>query len=294
MLQVWAATHYINKMKKRADISMQMVIGLIVVLALMLVLMLFQARVDKLKDEKLGTAICKSTVFAYSKSRSLGMEFGSEINCPSENLVIPESDDEIIMDKIAMAMYKCFDQFHRGELNLFSNDYKEEKHCAVCSVIEFGDKEKKISSDRFRRYLKTHNIPTGEMSFEEFFVGYSTYDESEPTQTIFPDINTEMDYSTLFVYGKEGYMSKWASGALGGSLGTIIFGAALIPFTGGGSALVGVAGAAGGASGAILGYTMGSDKTADWNSSLVLTPYIPEILYNLSCTYLPVGQERNR
>lgn len=272
---------------KKAQMPVKMVVGLLVVFSLMLVLMLFLAKIDKIKDEKLGKSICKVSVDVYSKSRLIGADFASEINCPTKRLSIPDSDVEMIMNKLSMAMYDCWDQFGRGRLNLFSNEYKEERHCVVCHVIEFKDKDIRIGSERFSKYLKTWNIPSGEMSFEEFFLGYSTYEEDKEKQytTELADINTELEYSTVFVYDKEGYLSKWITSGVGAAAGII-----LIPFTGGGSALVGtVVGAVGGG---IIGYNMGSDKTTDWNASIVLTPYLSDFLGNLTCTYAPVGQEK--
>jgi len=279
---------------KKSSIAIGVVIGLILAMAIMITMFFFMERVEQLESSKVRKAVCKQSVKAYSLAKIAGMDFGTEIKCPTERLSIDDSEEEIIMEKLADAMYNCFDQFHRGTLNLFSDDYKKEKHCAVCHVIEFKEKGKKITSKRFNGYIKTHKIPTGEMTYRDFFLGHSTYDEDKEIEyeaELF-DINTEMDYATVFVYGKEGYWSKWEATA-GGAIGvSTLLGLVAIPFVGTGSLVVGAAGLAGGTMGGIIGYNFGSDKNADWNSSIILLPYEPNIIKNLTCTYAPVEQDR--
>ena len=285
------ATNYINNMKNRkAGLPAIAIVTLILIMILMIVMFLFESRMDELRREETGKAICKASVKTHALS-NIGLDFASDINCPTERLTIREDDEEAIMHELAMAKYNCFDQFHRGELDLFSDAHKLEKYCVICHVIDFKAK-KNIPLENFMRYERTHNIKPGGMSFEEFFIGHSTYDEFPEYES--PQrygINTELQYTTVFTYAKEGYWSKWITGAAGATIGSVVLSVALIPFTGGGSILVGIAGLAGGAGGGMLGYTIGSDKTADWNASILLIPYNADLLRDLTCTVAPAGQE---
>lgn len=277
-------------MKNKKAMLEKTVITFILVMILIIVMLLYESRIDELRKEQTGKAICKASVKAHTLS-NIGLDFASDINCPTERLSIRDKDEEIIMDKLATAMYKCFDQFHRGELDLFKDEKRVEKHCVICHVIDFKT-DKEIGAEKFRTYLRDHDIPSGEMSFEEFLLGHSTYGEETKQETPREyDINTKSLYATVFTYAKEGYWSKWITGPLGATIGSAVLSVIAIPFTGGGSILVGVAGLVGGVGGGILGYNIGNEKTADWNAGILLMPYNADILRNLTCTVAPAGQE---
>src|SRR3989338_3906964 len=81
---------------------------------------------------------CRASVLRNARYHFAGIDLGSEIDCPTRNLVLEKESGERAKEKIANAMYSCWRQFGRGELNLFSG---EGVFCNVCYTIDVRTKE---------------------------------------------------------------------------------------------------------------------------------------------------------
>ena len=109
-----------------------------IVIAVVIILVMIPA--VKLMAEKIndrGTvAKCKASVKAYSAGKSFNeltsKNIEEKINCPAEDLMIDNSNEQYAKFQIAESMKRCWDKFWKGKLNLYSG---QGIFCSVCSVI---------------------------------------------------------------------------------------------------------------------------------------------------------------
>jgi len=238
--------------------------------------------------------ICAASVQVHSSMHIGDIYIESPLECPTQEIEIKDKNKERVMQKLALAMYDCWDEFGEGRLNLFlQKEGDTTNYCVVCHHITF-DEKMQIPLTEFRTYLHTHTIPGGGKSFEEYIAGYKTSDSINPGFTAGNadyasyTLDTSLPYATMFTYNKEGYWTRVSAGLIGTGVG-IVGGIVAAPFTGGASLLVVASlASAGGAAGGVIGYSVGSDKASDWASEVRLIPYEVSKLEELNCTYLPV------
>jgi Ca2+/Na+ antiporter len=310
-------------MKRKAQVHGFM-LGLVIFCALVIIFLLFLSRTNDILRSKSQKEICKSDVYGQT---AMGIkplknierigelidnrhEFVSDINCPTQEVVIKEKLDTKdgqtkAKKQIASAMYDCWDQFGEGKLELFESKTGTEMYCVMCHHITFKQKDKEIKG--FVDYLSDNTIPgSSEVTYTEYLTGYQTLEtlsvfkenmDNFMQQHDAKEIITSSDYAVTFFYYKQGYIDKIKSTALG------MVGGAVVGTVGGGLSVGVVVGAVtistGGAAaiglaifalGTSIGAVVGSDKSADWNSGVMLVPLQSENLKDLKCGYLPAKQ----
>jgi hypothetical protein len=279
------------KAVKNAQLGEKFIVVLVLILIFLVVMLVFQDRVFKLREEGATKDICKASVMKHVMARQWGINFVDDINCPTQRIKIPDSDKEAVKKKVAGAMYDCYDEFLQGKYELFSAQ-GENNYCVICHVISF-DNKMEIPVSEFADYLARTKIEGTNATYQDFFASYTT--DTEATKNIIKntataqDINTEYDYATVFTYVGRGYTSKLFSTSAG-ITGGIVAGAVVTVLSGGSALIVGSVAVAAGAAGGFIGYQVGSDKTQDWSSGINLVPYNAEQLRQLGCTELPAVQ----
>jgi len=307
-------------MKPKAQVHGFM-LGMVIFCALVIIFLLFLSRTNDVLKAKAQKEICKSDVYGQAAMgikplktiEKIGElidnrhDIVSDVNCPTQEVVIKEKLDtkagQVKAEKqIATAMYDCWDQFGQGKLELFESKIGTDMYCVMCSHITFKENDKKI--DGFINYLQENTIPSDtETTYAEYLTGYQTLDKlqmfkenlnSFMQQNNAHEIITSSDYAVTFFYYKEGYMDKIKSTALGmiggATIGTAVPVGFLIAGTTIGTGGLAAIGVAIFALGTGIGAVLGSDKSANWNSGVMLIPLQSEQLSDLKCSYLPAKQ----
>ncbi|MBS1267033.1 MAG: hypothetical protein MAG795_01004 [Candidatus Woesearchaeota archaeon] len=226
-----------------------------------------------------------------------------KLECSTEYINYKEKDPEKIKRIIANKMYDCWDMYGEGEKEIFET--KDGAFCAVCSRLTF---KKEVEVNDFLLYLRDTDIPNKPIKYWEYFMGsevkkfrteyyentelekYDKFSTSEPIAIVyymnkdaFPGITGDLlenFQSTKKVQAIKGGGVGIATGLVGGVIacvaGAPVCGAAgiFIAATTVGGFLIGTGG----------GYTIGSDRSADWDARILLTGY--ENLDKLECTRL--------
>jgi len=219
--------------------------------------------------------------------------------------------DDVILGAVADELYTCWNQWGEGKLELFKAE--DSVFCAVCSVIEFDTKDRKIPG--LLTTLNSRVIPGGGMSYFEYLSGVQVtegiqgkLDEMAASQQ--DVIDTSQDMSIVFTYAKDARVSKnegliWGLG-IGSAIGLVAGGILAIVFLPAGVAVLSVtiisastvaittAAAttlAAGAAGGLIGYQLGHDTSANWDARIIAVPYNRDQLQDrLKCTDFPAGQ----
>ncbi|MFA6888286.1 MAG: hypothetical protein WC254_02210 [Candidatus Woesearchaeota archaeon] len=279
-------------MNKKA--MMEFLVGLIILLAVAVIILIFYAKTSAVSEAKSVADGCRQTIELNGIGRIGGTPLFEDINCPTEYKMIDTDNSDEIKKALAQDMAMCWYKMGEGQYELFDTDMMQEKqYCIICSVSEFDNKQE-ISG--FLDYMTKNPAPllyTGgkTISYTDYLQGY-TSDSSRKLlyeQETQDTIKTEYDYATIFLYGKKGYVSKVWGGAGGTAAGLTVGLVGGFLIIGGWTAPAGIAilaAAAGGAG----GYALGSEKNADWESGILLSPYTTEELNKLNCEILPAKQ----
>jgi hypothetical protein len=292
--------------------------ALIIMALLIIIFTLFIIRTVDVFKGKTSKEICKADVYGKAAMGIKPLKFVekatelidsrheivSDIDCPTQEVVIKEklstdSGQTKAKAQIARAMYDCWDEFGEGKYELFESKPGTEVYCAICHHITFTDNNTEITG--FVNYLEENTIPTStEVSYYEYLTGFQSNEnleifkqdmESFMQSHNAKEIVTSSDYAVTFFYFKQGYIDKLRGGVIGAVSGA------------GGAAGVGIASifvAIPGPGwiglgllviGTGIGIAAGSDKSADWNSGVMLIPLQSEQLSSLGCSYLPAKQD---
>lgn len=230
-------------------------------------------------------------------------QFTSDVNCPTQEISISENLDTKqgqtkAKETIAKAMYDCWDQFWEGKKELFESKAGTEMYCVICHHITFKEKDKEIKG--IIDYLDENLIPSNDISYYEYLTGYETGDELRKfkedvtkftQQHNAKEIVTSSDYAVTFFYFKQGYIDKIKGAVIGmvsgaGAAGGIAIASIFVAIPGPGWIGLGLV-----VVGTTLGVVLGSDKSADWKSGVMLIPLQAEELSDLGCSYLPAKQD---
>ncbi len=214
---------------------------------------------------------CKSSVIAHSK-------FGTEIKCPVHVDVIKKKKADDIKRELADRMVRCFDNYGRGELKLFSAE--DERFCTVCDIVTF---KKQTELTSFNRFLIEHFTSYGseKQRYIEFILNtplnemgdYLFYLENNDVS-----VDTSYKYAVLFVYLKDTDVVWSKTGIRGNTfeqrtvdilstIGTVYSTFFTKPFRDEFAPVWG----------------------AEWSAAVVLAPYTEKNLKEFGCTQLPVG-----
>jgi hypothetical protein len=245
---------------------------------------------------------CKLSVLENAKMRAqniAGFEWSGKIKCPMQEIVIKDTDDEAVKQKLANTMWDCWDNFGRGKLNLFPTERSmDETFCVICSHITFTHQDQQYTG--FMEFLNDHTAPGQKISF------YQDFTQRDPTsielQQLSSDpqnskltkngqnidlINTKYDYYIVFTYAKKtGFYDKlFQGGLMGAGAGVTIFTLGALTILSGGTALIVASVVAVGA--AAYGFATGPDLQKEWLAGVTLIPQgDTSQLETLQCTQL--------
>ncbi|MBI2656389.1 hypothetical protein HYX03_01465 [Candidatus Woesearchaeota archaeon] len=161
-----------------------------------------EAAIKKLYTKAGEKETCKASVQSHARLKMRYADFSGEIKCPTVKLKIEDKNEESAKNKIADAMYDCWDQFGRGKLDLFSDD---SVYCSICHRITF-DKNVKING--FTNYLATKTNPGQKISYLQFLTTEQTQNSDflkelenrKIEDTI--DASKKDEYAIVFTYIK--------------------------------------------------------------------------------------------
>ncbi|MEM3370661.1 MAG: hypothetical protein QXW00_02955 [Candidatus Woesearchaeota archaeon] len=273
---------------KRRGLEKRIVVYSVIGAAFLLIMMLIYREIYLANDENAEKEICKESVLLYSKTAVVsGKPLSDSLRCPTKYLKLDPKDAEV-KNKIANELYDCWDNFYRGQLELF--DPQNGRFCVVCSVISFSEKNKKI--DGFSSYLASTKIYGKNETYLEFLsngVG-SNYD----LQAKYLDYNFQIDtsntYAVILLYDKisrMSYMKKAEIGGISGLAAGGVVAGVIISLTGvglvAGIIITATSLVAGAASGAIIGTQAGASKS-EWTAAVALLD--EKELQSINCDYL--------
>ena len=226
-------------MKSKAAFIVTQSLVVISTIVIVFILLMYNLHPIKLAiTDILINTNCKRSVKAHTLMNVQGINIVQELNCPTKYKTIT-GDEEKIKEAIAEEMWTCWDNFGRGQYELF--EASKEKFCVVCSVISFDERarnrvvevqgiseyiaSKKVFGDRslFERMtgkmlddIKIDKGRSGGAGATGIF-GDGTESTSQGTTEgnadgMYADveykINTNKDYAVVFTYAKEDFWSR--------------------------------------------------------------------------------------
>lgn len=186
----------------------------IVILITTFILITFEGNLKDIYAKATAKQTCKASVKTHSLLKIRYADFSGEIKCPTLKLEIKDKNEEIAKKKLADAMYDCWDQFGRGELELFSDD---SVYCSICHRITLG---KDVKINRFTEYLATNHAPGQKISYLQFLTTIQTQNsdflkvlEKQKIEDVI-DASKNNEYATIFTYVKgKKYLEQYAEKA---------------------------------------------------------------------------------
>lgn len=299
----------LNKMRKKSEIDY--FAGVIIMLIILAVFLSLMSYLRKGVEESREDIECRASAEANANLHFLASDFSANINCPAKEILMTENLNEQqgqdnAKRKLANSMHKCWKNFLEGRKQLFG---EEKTYCAVCSIINFEQKDKAITG--FSGFLSSEKVPGQKATYSQYL--FSQTPEAEKyvkenlaAKTSADSISTINEYSVVFVYAKGEENVKKAVNYLGGTA-PVVAGTGIIGAVGGGAIALYAAGAvaSGGTLvlvtvvGGIVGGVLSGGSLYDyllehpplWMSTVLLTRYSSDELKNIGCEELPVEQE---
>ncbi len=279
---------------------------IILVLAILFVLMAFQSKLFASMNSGSTKQICKQSVLAHDFTKFGKVAMDTEIKCPTQEIKIKTKNQEQAKYKLAKAMYDCWDQFARGEANLFGD--KETIYCSICHIISF--KHKNEGLEGFSEYLTTKKVPGGNgITYIDYLMNYDTPrahevapETGDPISFEGDFLDTSKTYSTIFLYAKgddnmkmieEHFKGQTTAGKGGWIAVGVGAGGIALAVLGIVSNPVGWAIGIGAALFAIgtLVYDHFFNTDVEWSSFILFREYDVEQLKDLKCEVMPISQE---
>ena len=179
----------INK-EKRAEITTQQLVILIVLIASFIVILFFLFRLNLGKESNLE--LCHNSVL--SQGNYVLSKTSSGLNCHTKYICITKSGDcdgmvnpEIKKVKTSDEVYKilademqeCWWEFGEGKINYIGKKISKKNYCSICSQIYFdkslnGIKEFKnneISKDQLYNFMSLNNASGKSISYIQYLFG---------------------------------------------------------------------------------------------------------------------------
>ena len=177
----------------KGGIELKVMLSLILVVAVILVLIVYGRGLFDFGETYADDAECRQSIQQNANLRLGGFEFSSRINCPFKEIEAA-GDDVKIKALVADELYRCWNRWGEGRLELFSAD--EKTFCAVCSVITF---EETGEVKGLLAYLRQRIIAGGDETYWEYLTGMS----AESTALArFDVIDRSKPLSIFFTYGQ--------------------------------------------------------------------------------------------
>lgn len=286
-------------------------VSIVIILITVFILFKFEGSIKEAYAEATAKQTCKTSVYTHAKLKMRYVDFSGEIKCPTLKLTIDDKNEDIVKKKLADAMYDCWDQFGRGNLDLFSDN---SVYCAICHRITF---DKNIKINGFTEYLATQQAPSQKISYLQFLTTERTQNSDFLKEFENKKIEDKIDgsknneYAIIFTYIKgkkflDEYLEKTksitpgvgliaigfgifkAGGVIGGSLSFILTPYVGVPVGGTISSAGGLVMAVG-----ALWYGLGAyfgGAPFEHISLISFIPYDSQSMQNLNCKEIPIKQ----
>lgn len=155
-------------MNKRAERHMwgfviYIVIAAIALLLIIGIIMMMNYQFDRTARIK----ECQTSIDAYMLARQLTPDVAKpEINCPTEYMTIEAGGKEDIQKEMLDEAEYCWEMWKKGEYKFTQPRYLT-RICHVCSVVDFENKNIKITEQEMKSYCNKNNI--GKQKISEYF-----------------------------------------------------------------------------------------------------------------------------
>jgi len=304
---------------KKGEASKEFITSMILILAILVVVLYMVNGWQKAADAAARAESCKTSVLANAALHQRGLELGNNMDsviCPTEEIVISKkANDREIKQKIAKAMVTCWNNFGKGELNLFS---KDNLYCSICATISFEDETRELSD--FSDFLAKNGPDNSNLMYVDILTGSK---KGNTVETLENHVNskglldqnqvkkneimsTNRDYAVIFMYakGKE-YLDLLSTRALVDNPGTAIhvIGSGSTVVTGAAGVVVGVLFLTGpvgwvaigiGSAAIVVGsvwFSATDGPSEDVSAAVTVLREIDfDDIGSLGCTYLPSEQ----
>lgn len=166
------------KKEKRGQVRRELVLWIIALFVLLVFgffVYYLNVKVPSLENKE----TCKNSVVLraqwFSKAAEAVYLPRPELKCKTEKILIKTSNEEKIKERIANAMYDCWDMLGRGKMDFLGLRSKNlvvpASQCVVCSVIEFNKnvKEKFDRIEGFAQFLQEKKVDNLNITYLEFF-----------------------------------------------------------------------------------------------------------------------------
>ena len=181
--------------------------GFTLALFILVIWLAWTGRWTLLAEDLSITEQCRASVVTNARYHIAGLDFSSEIDCPTRKIVLEKESQEEAKEKVANAMYTCWKQFGQGKLNLFKDDGV---YCNVCYIIDVKTED---PIRDFGRYLFETPSPTENLYYYDYLNSFDTSKAKEVVGKLdlagvrlegdeLSNKDGENKYATLFVYAK--------------------------------------------------------------------------------------------
>jgi hypothetical protein len=286
--------------KKAASIST--VASIVLLLTVMIVLVIFLLKTRAFANNIVEDSDCKKDIMSHvTLLKVSGEAIAPNIYCPTKYYTLAGKNDADTKQQLAEALKTCWGTWGKGQLDLFKD---EGYYCHMCSVIDFKDKNEKITD--FNQYLANTPIKAGEKTtYTDYLAGYASegadpevikaFQEKGSTQVI----DTSKTYATIFLYakGKSGIkkflegMDALGLGTTGRGITTGLITGVVIGIAASSTGVGIVVGLIGVVAGGIIGFTHADD--VQWTGVTLFSEYNKDSLKKIGCQISLVKQAKD-
>lgn len=188
---------------KRSQIGLVFIVIMIIISVLIIVMLKWQFGFSEALKGKAEKDRCKLSVTAASKLRLNSFEVFPNIDCCQQNYVLEEPDD--VTPTLANALYDCYDQFLKGEANLFTG---AGRFCFLCSTVQFSGAASQGEISGFYGYLFNEKVHQSRKTYAREFFQDQIDDVRQSLLTQNPNLfelalpKPPQGYSVLFVHDR--------------------------------------------------------------------------------------------
>ncbi len=196
-------------MSKKGDLAKTKLAGFMLIVVMAVVFLAFTGKISMTANDVSVEEQCRASVMRNARYHVVGIELGSEIDCPTRKLELKKDySQKEAKEKLARAMYGCWRQFGQGKLNLFSG---KGVFCNVCYIVDVNTKEPVTG---FTDYLLKTPSPTENMYYYDYLGSFETSKAGEvlgeierknlklEDQGYLSNKEGENKYAVIFVYAK--------------------------------------------------------------------------------------------
>jgi hypothetical protein len=218
-------------MEKKAELTTQQLVMIIVLIASFAILLFFLFRLDL--TETTNKELCYNSV--VMRGNSVLPQATTPLNCHRDYVCITSDGTcekmtkpilknvktkEDVYRTLAVEMTDCWWMFGEGKINYVGNDFIPELYCSVCSQVAFDNslnanifKEGNFSKKELYTFLTKEKVSGKESTYSEYL--YKTNDLSKIHQGDFGKINFESQYYVLMGITSKASKLGWAAAGAG-------------------------------------------------------------------------------